>query len=79
MAKPSYKEFRDIVYKKYMGRMKGFDQDEVKDYFNSDEAEQEIRNAYKENSKLYNNGELSEEIFLCDAANSVAYCLEMMF
>lgn len=79
MGKPSYNEFRNVVYKKYMARMKSYDQDEVKEYFKSEEATQEIRNAYEYDSKRYDEGKLSEEIFVGDAANSVANCLTMMF
>ena len=79
MGKPSYKEFRNAVYKKYMARMKAYDQDEAKEYFKGEEATQEIRNAYEYNSKRFEDGKLSEEIFVGDAANSVANCLVMMF
>lgn len=79
MAKPTYSEFRRSVYQKYLECMKAYDQEEVKEYFKGDEATKEIKDAYRNNAKRFDDGELSSEVFLGDAASSVAYCLLLMF
>lgn len=79
MKVPKYEEFERAVYESYLRQTKGFDPEEVKEYFKSDEAVGEIQTAYKRNCKKLEDGVISEAVFLGDGAASVAMCLSMMF
>ena len=79
MAVPSYKEFRKAVYKSYKKSLKVQDQDEVEEYFKSDEAEEVMKNEYKNLKKKLENGDISENVILGGGAGGCAQCLVMMF
>lgn len=79
MSVPTYEEFEDAVYRSYLRQTKGFDREEANKYFGSDEACDEIERAYKRNCRKFEDGTITEKVFLGDGAASVAMCLAMMF
>ena len=79
MAKASYKEFKEAVYKSYKESLKVQDQDEVEEYFRSEEAETEMQNTYKELTAKLEKGIIEESVILTGGAGGCAQCLVLMF
>lgn len=76
---PTYNDFFDVVsqhFKKLNYIKSNRENDE---YLKSEEAVQEIRNAYNNNKAQYENGEITRDVFMVGSASSVAYCLYMMY
>lgn len=78
MEVPEFTEFRNAVYKIYKKRTVGMSEDVSERYFESDEAQNEINNAYIYNRERLKDGIITERIFMGDSAAGVAYCLSMM-
>lgn len=79
MRIPSYEEFENAVYPIYRAGLRPFSDEEVKAYFESDEAKNELRNSYESNVKALREGRITERIFLEGAAGGTAMCLSLMF
>ena len=76
---PSFEQFKSAVYESYIGSMKMHNQDEVEDYFKSDEAENEMKNQYRSLVKKYEAGIINESVILGSGAGGTAQCLILMF
>ena len=74
-----YKDFKKKVYEEYKKSLRAQDQDEVEEYFKSDEAEREIKNGYERLIEQVKAGDITEDVVMGTGAGGVAYCLVMMF
>lgn len=79
MRIPSYEEFENAVYPIYRAGLRPFSDEEVKAYFESDEAKRELKNSYESDVEMLKEGRITEEIFLGDGAGGTALCLSLMF
>ena len=75
----SYEKFRKAVYETYKGCLKAHPLKEIDEYFNSDEAEEIIKDAFKADTQKVKEGIISEEILYGDCAGGTGYCLALMF
>ena len=76
---PTFKEFKKAVYQSYKKSLKVHDQDEVDAYFESEEAENEMKNEYNDLVKKVNDGVIDESVILAGGAGGCAQCLVLMF
>ncbi len=72
-------EFREAVRRKFFSMNKIAGDEENRKFFESADTQNEIAERYKSNLKRQEQGLLKREIFLGDAASSVAYCLYMLY
>lgn len=77
MKIPSFEEFEKAVKKHYQSLVG--DDDNARAYWDSDEAKEVVRIAYKNGAEDVRNGLIDEKIFLQGVANSAAYCLHLMY
>lgn len=76
---PTFEEFKNKVYQSYKKSLQVHDQNEVDEYFKSEEAEQEMRNEYDNLVKRVKNGEIEKSVILTGGAGGCAQCLVLMF
>lgn len=76
---PTYKEFKKKVYQSYKKSLAVYDQEEVDEYFKSDEAENEMKNEYNDLVKKVKDGVIEESVILSGGAGGCAQCLVLMF
>lgn len=78
-ATPSYEEFEKEVRAHFKGLSQTVSEEDANAYLDGDEAQGEIRNAYDQNVKQFEAGEITREVFMVGGVSSVGYCLYMMY
>ena len=72
---PTFEEFKKAVKEDYLH----MDDSKVsRKYFNSDEAQQHIKNEYASNVKNYKNGKINRTVFMNGGVSAVSNCLNLM-
>lgn len=79
MDKPTREEYSKMVKDEFLSIMKNWDESEVLDYFNSEEAQNIIDDSYKVDSNRFANNQITAEQFRKAGPNAVANCLMMCF
>ncbi len=78
MNYPSLEEFTERVKGYFDCYYHGLTEKQIDDYFLTEAAQRETKNAYQWNIERLQNGEIEEEAFLWGCAASVAECLSLM-
>ena len=76
---PTFEEFREKVTEGFAERMKHLSEAEVDEYMQSEEALEEVHDAYSYSSGMYKGGKINRTIFLNGGVASCAHCLSLMY
>ena len=74
-----YEKFIKLVKEKYDKMLEREDEEEREEYFNSEEAQEAIKESYDIAKKKLKEGEITERIFENGVVDSLVYCLYMMY
>lgn len=71
-------EYRDMVKKAYLKHFTSKLSSEAEEYFDSDEAQKEIKEQYNADIKKLKSGEISDNVFRHGSVSGTAYTLYLM-
>ena len=76
---PTLEEFTTAVKESFRNLNPQLSDKDVDDYISGDEAKEEIESRYATDSKRFESGEITYQVFMVGCVSSVAYCLHMMY
>ena len=74
----TFENYRDMVKKSYLASCGDKERTKASKYFDSEEAQDVIRENYESDIKKLKNKEITEKVFCNGCVDGVAYCLYLM-